>query len=552
MQTTVLVLTALIAVASSVLAAGLLVASNAPFDHGFSTQHGAQLTAQFDGSKVTAAQLAATAHTTGVTAAAGPYQVISASPRSAAASTFLPTDFALPSLTIGGRASAAPGVDDVTLTRGHWPTGPGQIVLASTTDLPQDLQRLEFAGSPGSPTLTVVGVATSVSQTADAWVTPAQLQALTPPGSTPRFEMLYRFAHAGTDAEVAADRAAIAAAVPHGALTGTQSWLAIKQLQAANAEAFVPFVIAFGVLGLALSVLIISIVVSGAVGSGDPAHRHPQVARLDPSPGRPRLRGAGADPSHGRRRARRRARQSARHPCPQRRRPSYGTAGLSVPMWVDVVVPAAAIAAVAVAATVPALRAARMRAAEAIAVGRTPRAGRGRRAQLLAARLPLARPIGLGLANPFARPARSVLTGATVLFGAVTITFASAWSCRSCSRATRTRLGRRRGHPHRWPVAAPRRRDQGSRTGQPARRAGRPAGGGRRHRRAAGNPQPLRHHGGAADRLRRRWVDAGHRLPGRFVLGHSPDGIRTLAHGPGEAVVTGRFLTAAGSTSATR
>src|SRR4029078_8504470 len=55
------------------------------------------------------------------------------------------------------------------------------------------------------------------------------------------------------------------AAVPAGALTGTQSYLAVKQLDDANTGAFVPFVAAFGILGLALSVLIIGVVVSGAV-----------------------------------------------------------------------------------------------------------------------------------------------------------------------------------------------------------------------------------------------------------------------------------------------
>ena len=35
--------------------------------------------------------------------------------------------------------------------------------------------------------------------------------------------MLYRFTRAGTDAQIAADRAAIAAALPAGAMTGAQS-----------------------------------------------------------------------------------------------------------------------------------------------------------------------------------------------------------------------------------------------------------------------------------------------------------------------------------------
>ena len=422
-QTTVLVLTTLIAVAASVLAAGLLVASNAPFDHGFAKQHGAHLTAQFDGTTATTAQLAATAHARGVTAAAGPYPTLSASPRSTGSGS-LPAGITLPPLTLVGRANLGGAVDDVTLTTGHWPTGPGQIVLSTSGNLPPDVHRLQFPHAPGHPTLTVVGMADSVSQSADAWVTPAQLRALTPIGTAPGFEMLYRFARADTDAELAADRAALVAAAPRGALTGTRSWLAIKQLQAANTAAFVPFVTAFGILGLVLSVLIISIVVSGAVGS---ATRRIGI-----------LKALGFTPT-----------QVTRAYVAQALIPtgigvvlgaiignllaipvlhgadtSYATEGLSIPLWVSVGVPAAALTAVAVAAAVPALRAGRLRTVDAIAVGRTPSAGRGLRAQRLTARLPLSRPLTLGLANPFARPARSSLMAATVVFGAVTVTLA--------------------------------------------------------------------------------------------------------------------------------
>ena len=86
----------------------------------------------------------------------------------------------------------------------------------------------------------------------------------------------------------------------------------------------------------------------------------------------------------------------------------YGTAGLSVPIWVTVVVAMAGLATVTVAATVPALRAGRLRPVEAIAVGRTPVAGRGQWAQRLAGRLPVPRPISLGLANPV-HPARPLV-----------------------------------------------------------------------------------------------------------------------------------------------
>ena len=64
-QTVVMMLTTLLAVTASVLAAGLVVASSAPFEHAFDRLRGAQLTANFDPAKVTEADVAATAHAAG-------------------------------------------------------------------------------------------------------------------------------------------------------------------------------------------------------------------------------------------------------------------------------------------------------------------------------------------------------------------------------------------------------------------------------------------------------------------------------------------------------
>ena len=69
-QTMVIGLVLLISTAASTLALGLLVDSNAPFDHAFAAQHGSEVTAT---AQATTAQLAATAHLPGVTAAAGPF-----------------------------------------------------------------------------------------------------------------------------------------------------------------------------------------------------------------------------------------------------------------------------------------------------------------------------------------------------------------------------------------------------------------------------------------------------------------------------------------------
>jgi putative ABC transport system permease protein len=422
-QTVVLVLTTLVAVAASVLGAGLLVASNAPFDKGFVAQQGAQLTALFDGTKVSAGQLEQTGHAAGVTATAGPFQTLSVRPSPKDASA-IPAGYQLPPITVVGRADPGGPVDQVTLTSGRWPTKPGEIVIAQSADLPPDVGQLTFTGSPGSPTLTVVGTAVSVSQTADAWVTPGQLQAMTPTGSAAGYQMLYRFEQAGTDTAMAAARAAIAAAVPAGALTGTRSWLSIKQLESANTAAFVPFVIAFGILALALSVLIIAIVVGGAVGAA--TRRIGILKSLGFTPAQvvrayvaqalvPAALGVVLGVVVG---------NLVASPVLAGAEASFSTTGLSIPVWVDVAVALAALMSVAVAAVVPALRAGRLRAADAIAVGRTPRAGRGRWAQRLAGRLRVSRPVSLGLANPFARPARSSLTGATVAFGVATVTLA--------------------------------------------------------------------------------------------------------------------------------
>ncbi|MFH9355477.1 FtsX-like permease family protein [Kitasatospora sp. NPDC017646] len=101
-----------------------------------------------------------------------------------------------------------------------------------------------------------------------------------------------------------------------------------------------------------------------------------------------------------------------------------GAADASLPVWVSLVVPIGTLVIVGITALIPALRAGRMPAVQTLVVGRAPKAKRGQGAQRLASRLPLPRPMSLGLAQPFAKPGRAVLVGAAVLFGAVSVTFA--------------------------------------------------------------------------------------------------------------------------------
>jgi putative ABC transport system permease protein len=91
---------------------------------------------------------------------------------------------------------------------------------------------------------------------------------------------------------------------------------------------------------------------------------------------------------------------------------------------VNLVVPLAMCGLVALAAVLPALRAGRFSAAQALAAGRAPRSGRGYLAHRLLGRLALPRPVTIGLASPFARPARMAATLAAVLLGVTAVTFA--------------------------------------------------------------------------------------------------------------------------------
>lgn len=406
---------AALSVSAAVLGLALLVASSGPFDRAFTGQRGAHLAASFDAAKVTTDQLSATVHATGVAAVAGPYPTMAVS-----VSVGPNGEFRLPPVTVVGRAEAGGDVDAVTLTDGRWATAPDEIVLSADGPTIGVGKSLRVPDALGSPTLTIVGVARSVSRTAGAWMSPAGLAAL---GKPTGYQMLYRLTTASTTAQVDAGRDAIAAAVPDGALTGATSWLTVKQEAVRTIALFVPFLTAFGVLGLIMSVLVVGNVVAGAVGAA--TRRIGILKAIGFTPAQvvrayviqaliPAAVGVAVGVIVG---------NLAAGPVLTQTESVYATTGLAVPLWVDFGVPAGVLALVAVTAWISALRAGRLRTIDALAVGRTPHSTRGRWAARLSARLPLPRPITLGLSRPFARPARALAMVAAIGFGAAAVTF---------------------------------------------------------------------------------------------------------------------------------
>ena len=427
-QTVVIGLVVLISTAAAVLAAALLAESSAPFDHAFSARHGAHLLVVVDPAKASAAQLAASARLPRVTAAAGPFAATTIGAACSRVTVRLggPDGIGLEPMTLAGRASPGGPIDDVVLLSGHWVRRPGQVVLQydyMSGNVPVG-STLTVTGLPGTPRLKVVGIAASITRSADAWVLPAEIGKLRPPGTPASAQMLYRFRDAGTTAAVRGDIATLTAALPAGTVTGAQSYLTVKAKDVSRVGAYVPFVVAFGVIGLVLSALIVANVVSGAVVAG--YSRIGILKSIGFTPGQiivaytsqglvPAAAGCLAGVLAG---------DGLARPLLAKAAFSYGIGVLGVPAWVDATVPVAMCCLTGVAALLPAQLGGRLSAVAAIAAGRAPRAGRGYAAHRMLSRLPLPRPVTIGLAGPFARPARTAVTLAAAGLGAAAVTFA--------------------------------------------------------------------------------------------------------------------------------
>jgi putative ABC transport system permease protein len=417
-QAVVLVIVLAVATASALLGLALLNGNDAPFDRSFAAQNGASVTLTANGAQASDAQLAATSHAAGVTAAAGPFG------QATVQTSFLGQPNG--QLNLVGRSSPGGPVDDLSLTSGHWADAQGQVVLAgqpgdgTLNNGPGVGSLIDVTGT--SVKLTVVGFATSITNTADGWVAPSQIAKLGGPAAE---EMLYRFTSAGNYTQIRTDVAAVSKLLPAGSVEGSGSWLAAQTQAEGNGAIMEPFILAFAVIGLAMAVLIVGNVVSGAVIAGyqrigvlksigmTPAQ---VVATYLSRIGWPALIGCVFGAVLGN--------LLAGSVLSQQAAANGATGTATAPWWATAVAVLGMFALTMLAALGPALRAGRLSANQAIAAGRAPRTGHGYAAHRLAARLRLPRPVGLGLAAPFARPARTLVTLLAVAFGATAVIFA--------------------------------------------------------------------------------------------------------------------------------
>ncbi|HEY6788121.1 MAG TPA: ABC transporter permease, partial [Trebonia sp.] len=467
-QAFVLFMVLLVSTASATLGLGLMVASNAPYNHAFAAQKGADITLTVNTDEATTAQLAASEHAAGVTAANGPFTAVT-----------VPFNFdgqPWGPVPVVGRGTPAGPVDTVDLSAGHWPDGPGQMVFDARPGLiggpggPLEIgSTFQATTLPGAPTFTIVGFATSITRSAMAWVTPAQattLQGLvatvakecadgTAPASAgcnnqsvntggsapgqptaistgtaagaqsapPLEQMLYRFSSAATQAQVSADLKALGQVIPPAAISTAGNWLTMQSQNDTTSSIMEPFVIAFALIGLIMAVLIVFNVVSGAVVAQ--YYRIGVLKSLGMTPGQviavylnrigwPALFGCVIGVVLG---------DLLSVPIMGKTAGAYGVGRQSVPLWVLVAVPLGMLVLTMLSALGPALQAGRLSATAAIAAGRAPKSGHGYLAHRLLSRVSLPRPITLGLAAPFARPGRTVVTLFAIAFGATAVIF---------------------------------------------------------------------------------------------------------------------------------
>ncbi|WP_250003587.1 ABC transporter permease [Actinoplanes sp. M2I2] len=406
-----------------VVALALLAAASGPFDQAYAQQRGAHLVASFDSGKATDTALADSTHRSGVSAAAGPFD------QAAVEVTFAP-DPRAPStasqppplvMTVVGRDQPDTAVDELHVWQGRWAVRSGEIVInvEPTADVPMTLGDTATLGD--GRTVKVVGLAYTVSQSAQAWVTSGEMATLHPTTK----QMLYRFTAAATDAEISAGQAAVTAGMPAGALLGTQSYLTLRFNAELTAGVFLPFLMIFGCFGLVVAVLIVANVISGAVVAG---LRHIGVLKaLGFTPNQvmavyltmvllPTVAAAVLGTILGN--------VLAVTVLSGAFFESYGAGAFHVAPWVTITALFGVPVLVGLTALLSSVRARRLSAVEAISAGSAPRPGRGLRVQRWLGGTRLPRAVSLGVGLPLARPARSALTAATVLLGVAGVTVA--------------------------------------------------------------------------------------------------------------------------------
>ncbi|GAC1475129.1 MAG: hypothetical protein NVS9B11_16530 [Candidatus Dormibacteraceae bacterium] len=432
-QTATVLLVSLLAGSVATMGITLLVRSTQPWDEAFDRYEGAHLIFQFDASEVSAEQLAATGSLNGVTAAGPPREtVVVAFARGRDKGR----------LQLIGRDNPGGALDRMPVRAGRWPQAKGEIAVTRTEDSsfpfrPRLGDTIQALTTHGTVDFKVVGEVINLggheagtdftNGIPGAWVLPGEIAAFVERLGAPLgYEMAYRFRHAATSDELAANRRLIEAALPAGAKpTSVADWLRMREGSIWLIAILSSIILSFTVFALfALTVIVGSVVAGSVVAS----YRDIGISKaLGFTPGQvvavftgqmlvPAVLGALLGVPLG---------MVASRPLLD-----FSTDALQLPRSavfdpvVAVAVPVGLAVLVLAAALVPSFRAAMTDSVRAIALGTTPPSARKSRLAKLLARVGAPRPLSLGAGDAFARPVRGLLTLLALTIGIATATFA--------------------------------------------------------------------------------------------------------------------------------
>ena len=122
-------------------------------------------------------------------------------------------------LSLVGRVSAGGPLEHLTVLNGRLPARPGEIALGTDVANPAQLApgaTVTITSAPGQPTLKLVGIVAASTGGEQAFVLPSEIATLRPKDEPVLTKMLYTFSHAGTHQQINADLAEIRHALPPG------------------------------------------------------------------------------------------------------------------------------------------------------------------------------------------------------------------------------------------------------------------------------------------------------------------------------------------------
>ncbi|TMC83201.1 MAG: FtsX-like permease family protein [Chloroflexi bacterium] len=423
LQAAVIFLTVLFAMAAGTTAVTLMSQTRDPYQIAFDKQRGAHLQVAFNAT--TDRQLMSnTPALIGASASGGPY------PASNIQFRFGDRKFYVDAV---GRDNPGGAVEVLSITSGRWPLANDEIVLTRSFSELNRISvgdRLKVTSVAQTPSLTVVGEVVDIDEgSADlssqrAWMLPAALPALSTPDSS-FYLMDYRFPTDPTSAQLQSSLDRLKTSLPAGSVAGSLNYLLIRSIFNITNQILTGVLVAFSVFALAATIAIVATLVTGIVIS---AYREIGIMRaIGFTPYQvvevfalqiviPALAACLVGVTAG---------TLASQPLLANSSHALGLAYTpTFSIGLDVLFLFGGLLVVAVAATVPALRAAQLKPIVAITKASAPRGAGGRLLRQGAARLRLPRPVVLGIGDAFARPLRAILTLVTVLLGVATIVVA--------------------------------------------------------------------------------------------------------------------------------